>query len=92
IGGVRWSWATLLRTRAGIEFNGISQSKYLGLLKRIQAPITLIYGKQSLFNRSQDLSKQSSAMADARRFEIEGGHNLHLESPLQVAEIIDRAI
>jgi malonyl CoA-acyl carrier protein transacylase len=87
-GGVRWRWAPLLRTRAGIGFNGISKSKYLGLLRRIRVPITLIYGDNSNFNRQEDLSEQQTAMPKAEKIVLPGGHNLHLEAPSALAKII----
>lgn len=87
-GGVRWRWAPLLRTRASIAFNGIGKSKYLGLLKRITVPITLVYGELSNFNRQEDLAQQQKAMPRARRITLTGGHNLHLEVPSDLARII----
>jgi acyl transferase domain-containing protein/pimeloyl-ACP methyl ester carboxylesterase/acyl-coenzyme A synthetase/AMP-(fatty) acid ligase len=91
-GGVTWRWAALLRTRAGIGFNGIERSRYLGLLKRIKAPITLVYGDKSNFNRQEDLSAQQTAMPDAEKVVISGGHNLHLEAPSALAKIISSAV
>jgi pimeloyl-ACP methyl ester carboxylesterase/acyl carrier protein len=87
-GGFRWRWASILLTRAGIGFNGISKSKYLGLLKCLTVPITLIYGNRSNFNRPEDLSEQEKAMPNAHKIVISGGHNLHLESGEKLAEII----
>ena len=87
-GGVRWRWAPLLRTRAAIAFNGIGKSKYLGLLKRITVPITLVYGELSHFNHKEDLALQQKAMPKARRVTLTGGHNLHLEAPSDLASII----
>ncbi|VEP13142.1 Polyketide synthase family protein [Hyella patelloides LEGE 07179] len=91
-GGVRWRWEPLLRTRAGIGFNGIGRSRYLGLLKRIQAPITLVYGDRSNFNRNEDLTEQQSAMPDAEKVVLSGGHNLPLEAPSGLARIISSAV
>ena len=88
-GGVRWRWAPLLQTRAGIGFNGISRSRYLSLLRQIQAPTTLVYGDSSSFNRGDDLDQQHSAMPNAERKIISGGHNLHLDAPADLARIID---
>jgi acyl transferase domain-containing protein/acyl-CoA synthetase (AMP-forming)/AMP-acid ligase II/pimeloyl-ACP methyl ester carboxylesterase len=87
-GGVRWRWAPLLRTRAGIVFNGIGKSKYLGLLRRIAVPITLVYGDKSNFNRQEDLSEQQAAMPAAQKIVLSGGHNLHLETPSALARAI----
>ena len=91
-GGVRWRWEPLLRTRAGIGFNGIGRSRYLGLLKRIQAPITLVYGDRSNFNRNEDLSEQQLAMPNAEKVVLSGGHNLPLEAPSGLAKIISSAV
>jgi pimeloyl-ACP methyl ester carboxylesterase len=87
-GGFRWRWASILLTRAGIGFNGISRAKYLGLLKCLKVPITLIYGNRSNFNRPEDLSEQEKVMPNAHKIVISGGHNLHLESGKKLAEII----
>ncbi len=87
-GGVRWRWASSLLTRAGINLNSISKSKYLGLLKQIKVPITLVYGERSNFNRQEDLSQQQVAMPQAKRIFVSGGHNLHLEAASTLAQLI----
>ncbi|MDJ0714931.1 MAG: hybrid fatty acyl-AMP ligase/type I polyketide synthase [Prochloraceae cyanobacterium] len=87
-GGLRWRWASLLRTSAGIAFSGIGKSRYLGLLRRIKAPITLIYGDRSNFNREDDLTQQQAAMPKAERVILSGGHNLHLEAASKLAQVI----
>jgi acyl transferase domain-containing protein/acyl-CoA synthetase (AMP-forming)/AMP-acid ligase II/acyl carrier protein/predicted alpha/beta-fold hydrolase len=87
--GVRWRWDPLLRTRTGIGFNGIDRTRYLGLLRQIEAPITLIYGDRSDFNRPEDLAEQQKAMPDATRIVLSGGHNLHLEAAIDLAKIIN---
>jgi acyl transferase domain-containing protein/acyl-CoA synthetase (AMP-forming)/AMP-acid ligase II/pimeloyl-ACP methyl ester carboxylesterase/acyl carrier protein len=87
-GGIRWCWDANLRTRAGLEFNGINQSRYLSLLKSISTPITLIFGDKSEFNRPEDLAIQEKAMPTARKIILSGGHNLHIERPTDIARII----
>ena len=91
-GGVRWRWEPLLRTRAGISFNGIGRSRYLKLLQKIKVPITLVYGDKSNFNRKEDLNKQQEAMPNATKVVVSGGHNLPLESPSALAKIINSAV
>ena len=91
-GGVRWRWEPLLRTRAGISFNGIGRSSYLALLKKIKVPITLIYGDNSNFNRQEDLQQQQAAMPNAKKVVVSGGHNLPLEAPSALAKIISSAV
>jgi acyl transferase domain-containing protein/acyl-CoA synthetase (AMP-forming)/AMP-acid ligase II/pimeloyl-ACP methyl ester carboxylesterase/acyl carrier protein len=91
-GGITWRWAALLRTRAGLTFDGIGRSKYLSILRRIKAPITLIYGDKSHFNRQEDLNDQENAMARADKVVVAGGHNLHLEAPSAIARIVSGAM
>lgn len=91
-GGVRWRWEPLLRTRVGMSLNSIGRSRYLGLLKRIQVPITLVYGDRSNFNRNEDLTEQQSAMPNAEKVVLSGGHNLPLEAPSGIARIISSAV
>ena len=91
-GGVRWRWEPLLRTRAGINLNGIGRSRYLKLLQKIKVPITLVYGDKSNFNRIEDLNKQQEAMPNATKVVVSGGHNLPLEAPSALAKIISSAV
>ena len=91
-GGVRWRWEPLLRTRTGINLNGIGRSRYLKLLKKIKVPITLVYGDKSNFNRIEDLNKQQEAMPNATKVVVSGGHNLPLEAPSALAKIISGAV
>ena len=86
--GFQWRWDAFLRTRAGIEFNGISRRRYLTLLENIEANITLVYGDQSEFNRPEDLAAIQTAMPNAERLTVAGGHNLHFENPEAIAEIL----
>ncbi|NET57746.1 MAG: alpha/beta hydrolase, partial [Symploca sp. SIO2E6] len=92
-GGVRWRWDPLLRNRTGIGFNGNSfpKARYLELLRRIQAPTTLIYGDTSHLNRTDDLSQQQAAMPQAKRVFLSGGHNLHIDAPQAIANLIAEA-
>lgn len=86
--GVQWGWDTFLRTRAGIEFNGISRRRYLALLRDIQVPVTLIYGDRSEFNRPDDLAVIEATLPEATRYTIPGGHNLQFENPEAIAQIL----
>ena len=86
--GVTFSYSALLTTRAGIGFNSISRSQYLLLLEKIKAPIQLIYGKKSNFNRPEDLEIQQKTMKNALKSTLNGGHNLHLEESIKLASLI----
>jgi acyl transferase domain-containing protein/acyl carrier protein/alpha/beta superfamily hydrolase len=83
-GGVTFTYSPLLLTRVGVGFNSISRNRYLSILRQIKAPITLVYGEQSNFNRPEDLTAQQEAMTQAKIITLPGGHNLHLEIPTQL--------
>jgi pimeloyl-ACP methyl ester carboxylesterase len=85
--GVTFTYSPLLTTRAGIV-NSIQRQQYLQILSNLSLPLTIIYGDRSNFNRKEDLEAQQLAMADAKKIILKGGHNLHLEKPLDVASAI----
>jgi pimeloyl-ACP methyl ester carboxylesterase len=87
-GGLRWRWAPLLRARAGLLFNGLSKGQYLQVLRRIQVPITLVYGDRSGMNRPDDLATQQAAMPEAERVVLPGGHSLPIDAPSALADLI----
>ena len=60
----------------------------MSLLPEIKAPITLIYGDRSDFNRPEDLADQQQAMPQAQRITLTGGHNLQLEAPAELVEAL----
>ncbi|MEH1781706.1 MAG: type I polyketide synthase [Nostoc sp.] len=86
-GGIRWNWDPILRTRSTLSFNSFNggRSQYLEMLKHIQVPTTLVYGKSSQLNRPEDLQQQQTAMAQAKRVFLSGGHNLHIEAAPELA-------
>ena len=60
------------------------------MLKHIQIPTTLVYGDRSQLNRTEDLQQQQTAMAQAKRVFVSGGHNLHIEAASALALMIER--
>ena len=91
-GGVRWNWDPILRTRSTLSFNSFNggRSQYLEMLKHIQVPTTLVYGDSSQLNRPEDLQQQQTAMAQAKRVFVSGGHNLHIEAATALALLIEQ--
>jgi pimeloyl-ACP methyl ester carboxylesterase len=59
------------------------------MLKHIQIPTTLVYGDRSQLNRPEDLQQQQTAMAQAKRVFVCGGHNLHIEAASALALMIE---
>ncbi|MBE9147948.1 alpha/beta fold hydrolase, partial [Coleofasciculus sp. LEGE 07092] len=92
-GGVRWRWDSRLQIRTGIGLGGtvFNRDRYRQILSQIQAPITLIYGDISNFNKPEDLALQQESMPHARRITLPGGHHLHIDAPDAVSKIIAEA-
>jgi pimeloyl-ACP methyl ester carboxylesterase len=89
--GVQWRWDPLLRTRAGIAFHGtenLNLSRYLEVLGKIQASTTLVYGNTSNAVSAEQVSLQLRKIPRSRQIVLPGGHNLHMDCPEAVAEII----
>jgi len=77
--GVQWRWDPLLGTRAGLGFGDESNARdrYLGLLRSLCMPLTLIFGRESRIR-----------VPGADPVILGGGHNLHIEKPAGLAEAI----
>ncbi|MGF1521110.1 MAG: alpha/beta fold hydrolase [Leptolyngbyaceae cyanobacterium] len=92
--GFRWRWDPRLqvRTRFGLSGGTFTRDRYAQLLQHIQAPTTLIFGKQSDFNRPEDLAFQRQHLPKASVITIPGGHHLPLESPVEVTRELLRKL
>ena len=88
--GVSWSWDAILRTRSVLSFHNFhgDRSQYLAMLKSIQVPTTLVYGKHSKLNRPEDLQQQQITMTQAKPVFLSGGHNLYIDAPSALASLI----
>ena len=89
--GLRWRWDARLRTRVGITQPGLELPRYLALLRRLELPLYLVYGSASGVLKEGQLAALLEALPHARRFELTGGHNLHLEAPAELARLIAEA-
>jgi pimeloyl-ACP methyl ester carboxylesterase len=90
-GGVVWRWDPRLRSRAGIAFDGMgtmNRSRYLALMRGVGAPITFVYGRQSRYTNEQQAELLRRLLPDSRAVTITGGHNLHMDSPADLAAAI----
>ncbi|HET8932550.1 MAG TPA: alpha/beta fold hydrolase [Polyangiales bacterium] len=86
-GGWVWRWDPILRTRVGLRFPG-TRAQYLKILRQIDVPVQLLFGRESQFNRSEEKQALTSAFGAVRVASIAGGHNLHIENPGPVADAL----
>ena len=85
--GVCWRWDSHLLTRSGVTFNGLAfkAACYTELLRQIQVPVTLVYGEDGSY---KTLSHMQAIMPKATAAVLPGGHNLHVDTPESLANII----
>jgi pimeloyl-ACP methyl ester carboxylesterase len=88
-GSVCWRWDPHLITRSGVTFNGLAfkASCYTELLHQIQVPITLVYGQDGSY---KTLNPMQKIMPNATAAVLPGGHNLHVDTPEALANIVLR--
>jgi len=82
-----WRWDPILRTRVGLRFPG-SRAQYMDLLRQISLPVRLLFGRDSHFNRGDEKAQLLTAFPNAVSRTVDGGHNLHIDSPRSVAELL----
>ncbi|HZG39753.1 MAG TPA: alpha/beta hydrolase, partial [Nodosilinea sp.] len=61
---------------------------YGQILKGIQRPTTVVFGQSSQFNRPEDLAFLQASLPQAERVTLAGGHDLPLEAPGGLAQVI----
>jgi pimeloyl-ACP methyl ester carboxylesterase len=86
---VCWTWDPALLTRADLSYDtlSITPARYRALLARITIPVTLIYADAG----SPHLAQLRAALPQAATEVLPGGHNLQLDSPKALADIIARS-
>jgi pimeloyl-ACP methyl ester carboxylesterase len=87
-GGVCWTWDPALLTRADLSYDTLSvtPARYRALLARITVPVTLIYADAG----DPHLARLRAALPQAAIEVLPGGHNLQLDAPAALADIIAR--
>jgi pimeloyl-ACP methyl ester carboxylesterase/aryl carrier-like protein len=89
--GVAWRWDARLRSRAGIAFDGMgtmSRARYLRLLADIRSPITFVYGNESRYTGEGQAALLQRLLPGSHAVTLAGGHNLHTDSPAELAAAI----
>jgi acyl transferase domain-containing protein/pimeloyl-ACP methyl ester carboxylesterase/acyl carrier protein len=87
--GVCWKWDPALLTRADLSYDtlSITPARYRALLARIIIPVTLVYADAG----NPHLAQLRAALPQATTEVLPGGHNLQLDAPGALAEIIARS-
>jgi len=86
--GLRWRWDPLLRTRSAMD---VGPQQFRSLLGRISAPTVLVRGDASGFLNAEQAHAIREAISGSREVVLPGGHNLTLDAPLPLAELIGEA-
>ena len=66
----------------------MKRARYLELLAGIRAPVTFVYGKQSRYTSEQQAALLQRLLPASHAVAIPGGHNLHMDSPADLAAAI----
>ncbi|HET7500125.1 MAG TPA: alpha/beta fold hydrolase [Kofleriaceae bacterium] len=86
-GGVRWRWDPRLRTRAGITFHGLELplERFREVVGRARCPVTVVHGDASDVRKPDRLALGTGRAPDVV---LRGGHNLHLDCPSALADVL----
>jgi len=89
--GVRWRWDERIRSRAGLAYHGtfdLDAGRFLSILKEVQVPVTLVLGTNSELVSREQAARQLKELSNGREVMLRGGHNLHVECPVELADVI----
>ena len=84
-GGVRWRWDAALGTRAGFD-GTLPAAGFDELLSGLAIPVLVVYSDRADNTGSRSAARLS--LPGARQVSLRGGHDLHLDAPEEVAELI----
>ncbi|MGB3200150.1 MAG: alpha/beta fold hydrolase, partial [Nodosilinea sp.] len=93
-GGLCWRRDPRLQARTALSLGGglVDRQGYGQLLQHIALPTTVVFGRHSQFNRPEDLAFLKENLSLAVPLTLPGGHDLPTETPVDLADIIHRAI
>jgi acyl transferase domain-containing protein/pimeloyl-ACP methyl ester carboxylesterase/acyl carrier protein len=88
--GLIWRWDPRLQGRTPFSLGAgwLDRQSYGQMLDQITLPTTLVLGQHSQFNRPEDLAFFATHLPQAHRLTLAGGHDLPVETPLELAQII----
>lgn len=82
--GFVWAWDPQHRARSALPFDA---ERFIAHLREIQCPAQLVLGAQGWFRHLPDLDRRTQALR-AHQISIQGGHNLHLDNPVGLAQVL----
>ena len=82
--GFVWRWDPKHRARSAIPFD---VERFIAHLEEVQCPTQLVLGAQGWFRHLPDLERRVKALR-AHQISIQGGHNLHLDNPKGLAQVL----
>jgi len=88
-GGVSWRWDPLHRTRSPMAYD---LQRHLSILRRVQAPTTLVFGEDSWYLKMRHLSEREEAVRPVARHVFPGGHAVHIDAAALLAGAIQQAM
>jgi acyl transferase domain-containing protein/pimeloyl-ACP methyl ester carboxylesterase len=91
--GIEWRWDPKLRARAAVGF-GLEPStnaRYLEMMRLLRSPITIVVGSEGSLNADAGTFLDQASRSGASIVRLLGGHNVHLQAPVALADIVARA-
>lgn len=88
--GVIWRWDPRLKVRM-LDLtlqDELGQAAYLALLQRLSMPLTVVYGQWSDRQQPEERRLLAAQLPQLQTLELAGGHNVQLEAPVELAQII----
>jgi acyl transferase domain-containing protein/alpha-beta hydrolase superfamily lysophospholipase len=89
-GGWRWRWDPLLQARSGLALD-LGKHAIEALLTQLSMPVTLVHGTRGHLLTGGVRELDRLAALARQSIVLQGGHNLHWETPTELAEIIAQA-
>jgi pimeloyl-ACP methyl ester carboxylesterase len=90
--GIAWRWDSTLAGRAalGFGYDHSTNARYLEMMRLLRCPITIIVGSESSLHQGAGAFLDEAARSGASIVRLAGGHNVHLEKPAALADIVAR--
>jgi pimeloyl-ACP methyl ester carboxylesterase len=88
-GGVVFTADPLLKRTSGVVYD---EAQVLQLLAAVTAPLHLIRGSSGMTLDDATMQARLAALKNPQVTTVEGGHHVHLDTPVEVAAVVRRHI